>query len=36
MTHSDNPELVSLLETVNADGFALPPVFVVAKSSPLE
>ena len=33
---SDNLHLVSLLEAVSADGFTLPPVFVSAKSSPLE
>lgn len=31
---SDNLELVSLLEAVSADGYALPPMFVVAKVHP--
>jgi hypothetical protein len=36
VTRSDNLELVSLLEAISADGFAVPPTFVVAKSQPPE
>lgn len=36
VARSDNLELVSLLEVVSADGHAIPPTFVVAKTSPPE
>lgn len=34
VSRSDNLELVSLLEAVSADGYALPPMFVVSKTYP--
>lgn len=36
VVRSDNLELVSLLEVVSADGYAMPPTFVVTKTSPPE
>ena len=36
VARSDNLELVLLLEVVSADGYAIPPTFVVAKTSPIE
>ena len=36
VTRSDNLEIVSLLETMSADGHAIPPTFVIAKTAPPE
>lgn len=36
VARSDNLEIVSLLETVSADGYAMPPTFVIAKTAPPE